>query len=98
MIDDLDCSNCGLPFVDDENNMKPATKHTCTNCNTTTRGSVLGVCNPLKAFVLSADVGNVFGDLEVADVDDVVDCVVKNGGTLTKADIETFINEHTPTV
>ncbi len=98
VIDDVDCSTCGLPFVNDEENMKPTTKHVCTNCGTTTRGSVLGVCNPLKSFVLNAGVANAFGDLEVAELDDVVDCVVKNGGTITKTDITTFIDDNTPTV
>ncbi len=78
--------------------MKPTTKHVCTNCGATTRGSVSGVCNPLKGFVLDADVANKFGDLEVAEWDDVVECVQNNGGTITKADIQTYINDNTPTV
>ena len=98
MVDDVDCSNCGLPFVCSEENMIATTKHKCGNCGTTTKGNKLAVCNPLALFVLNGNDTNPFDDLEIVAFEDVVECVTKNGGTLTETDIKTYINEHTPTV
>ena len=98
MIDDVDCEECGMPFLDDENNLKSTHKHKCGNCGKTTRGNLAGVCNPLKSFVFGGNGANVFGDLEIVALDDVVDCVTKNGGQIMIADISNFIADNTPLV
>ncbi len=98
VVDDVDCNECGMPFLDDENNLKPTNKHKCGNCGKTTRSGLSGVCNPLKPFVFGEDSNNSFGDLEIVALDDVVECVTKNGGTITHADITKFISDNTPSV
>ncbi len=76
-IDDVDCQFCGLPFLDEEKDMKPQVKHQCSNCNKLTKGDKYAVCNPLLPFLQSGVGNNPFCDLEI---EDVVDCVITNGG------------------